>query len=479
MKGHSLHSYHRYMPPLKNLGDIYICRVAPYDHTIHLEWQETGDAAYSVYCRPMGEGEFALCGTTSATEFDITDLPEGRDYEFYVTAGEKKSLVRLARTGPVEGVIVNYLHPQDPAYDFSGQYLGSPSLIRHPDGHLLASMDVFQGKNGMNFTLLYRSDDEGRTWHHVCELVPCTGASLFIHKGQLYLLGRSADYGDLLISKSTDGGNTFCTPTVILRGGNSQKLSVGFHTNPQKLHYHNGRLYAALEWGNWSNKVYGHAAMVMSCDQNDDLLVAENWSVTEPRPFDRFTPELELLPMDSITIEGNVVTSPEGKLYNIMRFGHYHKALVYQVDTEDHDAQLKYSHLMEFPANQSKFIIQYDEASGYYYTIGCYYTIDSLLYDPDAGTILSFDFQDMDKHDVRNCQSLLRSKDLTHWEVVKHLHDYRDQDPMKTGLQYSDFIMEDEDILYLTRTGLNEPSSFHNSNYCVFQRLKNFRAISE
>ena len=57
--------------------------------------------------------------------------------------------------------------------------------------------------------------------------------------------------------------------------------------------------------------------------------------------------------------------------------------------------------------------------------------------------------------------------------------DYRDQDPMKTGLQYSDFIMEDEDILYLTRTGLNEPSSFHNSNYCVFQRLKNFRAISE
>ena len=117
MKGHSLHSYHRYMPPLKNLGDIYICRVAPYDHTIHLEWQETGDAAYSVYCRPMGEGEFVLCGTTSATEFAITDLPEGRDYEFYVTAGDKKSLVRLARTGPVEGVIVNYLHDyrdQDP-----------------------------------------------------------------------------------------------------------------------------------------------------------------------------------------------------------------------------------------------------------------------------------------------------------------------------------------------------------------------------
>lgn len=475
MKGYNLYSYRWYKPPLKELGDIYICRVAPSENAIHFEWHDAGEASYCIYCRPMGEGEFALCSTTEATAFDITGLPEGKDYEFYVCAGEKKSLVRLARTGPVEGTVVNYLHPLDKVYEFSGQYLGSPSLVRHDDGHLLASMDLFQGKNAMNFTLVYRSDDDGKSWQHVCELVPCTGATLFMHRGELYALGRSADYGDLLISKSTDGGNTFCAPMCILRGANSYKPCNGVHINPQKPICYQGRLYASLEWGNWANKTYGHAAMVMSCDENADLMNPENWSLTEPRPFDRFVPELELLPMDSITIEGNVVASPEGKLYNVMRFGYYKKALAYEIDLENPEAQLKYSHLIEFPANQSKFIIQYDEVSGYYYTIGCYYTIDSQLYNPEDGTIVSFDFQDMDKHDVRNCQSLIRSKDFVNWEVVKHLLDYRDQDPMYVGLQYTDFLMEGDDMLYLTRTGLNGANSFHNSNYCVFHRLKNFR----
>lgn len=295
MKGYNLYSYRPYKPLLRNIGDIYICRVAPNRNTIHFEWLDSGDAPYSIYCRAMGEEAFTLCGTTEATEFDITHLSEGKDYEFFVCAGEKKSLVRLARTGPVEGTVVNYIHPLDTAYAFSGHYLGSPGILRHPQGHLLASMDVFRGNYPMNLSLIFRSDDDGKTWRHVCELMPCLCPKLFLHKGELYVLAKSTNSGDLLISKSTDG---------VIR-----------------------------EW----------------------------------------------------------------------------------------------------------------------------------------------DFQDMDKHDVRNCQSLLRSKDMSHWEVVKHLLDYRDQDPQQVGVQYTDFIFEGDDMLYLTRTALNGAHSFHDANYSVFHRLKNFR----
>lgn len=142
MKGYNLWSYTPYKPLLRNTGDIYICRIVPAKNQIHLEWLACDDGEYTVFCRKRNNKDFVLCGKTSKTEYDISGLESGNDYEFYVTAGEKKSLVRLATTGDAVGTVVNYLHPDDTAYDFSGRYLCSPSLVRHPDGYLLASMDV-------------------------------------------------------------------------------------------------------------------------------------------------------------------------------------------------------------------------------------------------------------------------------------------------------------------------------------------------
>ena len=76
----------------------------------------------------------------------------------------KKSLVRLARTGDAVGAVVNYLHPDDKAYSFSGQYLCSPSMVRHPEGHLLSSMDLFDYDARQCLTLIFRSDDDGKSW---------------------------------------------------------------------------------------------------------------------------------------------------------------------------------------------------------------------------------------------------------------------------------------------------------------------------
>lgn len=170
-----------------------------------MEWLPcNGTDPYTVFCRPRGEDTFTTVGQTAGTEFDITGLASDRDYEFYVMTGSQKSRVRLARTGACVGTVINYLHPDDGAYAFSGHYLCSPSLVKHPDGYLLASMDVFAGTYPQNLTLIFRSDDGGESWHYVSELFPCFWGKMFIHDGALYMAGVSTEYGDLLIGRSED-----------------------------------------------------------------------------------------------------------------------------------------------------------------------------------------------------------------------------------------------------------------------------------
>jgi len=233
MKGQNTWSFAPYRPFLFEVGDIYICRVVPKKDSIHFEWLDIGEESYDVFFRVRGSGEFILCGNTKKCEFDITWLSPETEYEFFVSAGEKKSRVRLARCGESVGNVVNYLHPEDGAYSYSGKYLCSPSLLVHPDGYMLASMDVYEGKAPQNLTLIFRSDDGGENWHYVSELNPCFWGKMFLHKGEIYMLACSTEYGDLLIAKSCDGAKTFSAPVVLLRGLNGKNGSVGVHKNPQ------------------------------------------------------------------------------------------------------------------------------------------------------------------------------------------------------------------------------------------------------
>lgn len=457
MKGYNLWSYDWYKPVVNEQGDIYICRVVPCENSIHVEWKPADNGEYTVYYRKREIEDFSVAGKTANTFFDIENLDTETDFEFFVQSGDKKSRVRLARTGKSIGTVVNYLHPDDNAYAFSGKFFGSPSILKHPDGYLLASMDLFGPEYPQNLTLIFRSDDNGETWHHLCELAPCFWGKMFLHKGEIYMIGCSTEYGDLLIGKSTDGGKTFGAPVTILRGENGKHFSCGFHTNPQNVFVQGGRLYKSLEWGNWQSNYY-FAAMVMSCDVNDDLLDPESWSFTEPVKFDHFAPELEDLKKPMGTIEGTIVLSPEGKLFNIMRFTKRNYALVYEIDTQNPEAPLKYERLMHFEANLAKFMIHFDKVSNKYYTIA------SRLYE---GSVDS----------ARNLQSLMTSSDLFEWDVACDLYDFTHLDVQKNGLQYVNFEFDGDDIFYLCRTALNGANSFHDSNYFTFHRIKDFRKL--
>ena len=458
MKGCTNWSYAPYRPFLWEVGDIYICRIAPSKNAIHFEWLALEDGSeYEIFCRRRDADEYSSCGKTLSNEFDIIGLEENTDYVFYVKSGDKKSRIRLAKCAEAVGTVVNYLHPDDNCYSFSGRALCSPSLVRLPDGGLLASMDVFAGEHPQNLTLIFRSDDDGKTWHYVSELMPCFWGKMFIHKGELYMLSVSTEYGDLLIGKSEDGGKTFSAPVCLLRGANGKKGYAGIHKNPQPVVSYNGRLYNTLEWGSWLDKGYFHGAMVMSADENSDLLDPESWHFTPPVVHDLnwkgAAPDGK-----AGNIEGSLVIAPDGKLYNYMRYQTQaeKKILVYAVP-DDPDAPIVYSHPVSFDGNLSKFMIKFDEVSGRYYSI-----ISRRIDSPKT---------------ARNLLSLVCSENLSDWNLVCDLIDRRYDDPQMVGFQYVDFEIEGDDILYLSRTAMNQAKNYHDANYSTFHRLENFRSL--
>ena len=469
MKKHNGWSYAPYKPLFFNTGDIYICRVVPHGNSIHFEWLPDGDKEYKIYVKELEnkEAPFRFAGNTKACEYDITGLETETDYEFYVCDAQNedfKSRVRLARTyefTDCNAVTVNYLHPNDNAYSFSGHYLCSPSMVRHPDGFLLASMDLYRGGFPQNLTLIFRSDDDGKTWHYVSELFPCFWGKMFIHKGEVYMFACSTEYGDMLIGKSSDGGKTWTEPTILLRGGGGKNGEPGAHRSPEDVLVYNGRIWNTVEWGSWARGY--HAVMAISADENADLLDADSWTFTEPVKYES---GWEGLPEgNSIgNMEGCPVIAPDGKLYSIMRFDmgglkpNYGMAMIYKIDDEHPEAPLKYVKPSNLPGNHSKFEVKFDEVSGKYYSI--------------ISRIISSDtvYQ-------RNLLSLVSTTDLINWDIVCDLIDRRDEDPGQTGFQYVDFFYEGDDLLFLCRTAVNNPSNYHNSNYQTFHRVKNFRNI--
>ena len=72
---------------------------------------------------------------------------------------------------------------------------------------------------------------------------------------------------------------------------------------------------------------------------------------------------------------------------------------------------------------------------------------------------------------------IYHSRDLVSWKVCGDLIDFRHADPKAVGFQYVDFVIDGDDLIYLSRTAFNSANSFHNSNYITFHRVRDFRGL--
>lgn len=464
MKGNNKWNYKPYYPLLYGDEKIYISKIAPYTDCVEIDWFDgTGyesNCNYIIHYKKTNDENYtSMHVNTNTNTIKINGLDENCDYQFYITndSNESISKVRLFRTGYVPGRVVNYLHPNDNYYKFSGQYLCSPSLVKLNDGSLLASMDVFEGNAPQNLSLIFKSTDGGETWTHLTELFPCFWGKLFTHNDDVYMIAMSTEYGDVLIGKSVDNGETFTPPTVIARGSCSNK-AAGFHKAPMPVIEYNGRLWTAIDYGAWG--IGGHASSLFSIDVNDDLLCAENWTYTYPVPYN---PNWDGAVKGNShgCLEGNAVVTPDGDIINILRYQtngctpSYGKAVMLQADVNNLDAPLTLHKIIDFQGNLSKFDIIYDDVSKHYLSI-------------ITGNV---------DNQGRNVLSFAVSDNLYNWRTVCTLIDYTQEDPQKIGFQYISFIIDGDDILYLSRTAFNEAHNFHDANYITFHKINNFREM--
>lgn len=449
--------YHRPYLPLNRRAELklpYICRLAPWDTGLEFEWFDKGcDGKHTVYYGKRGsQKKTALEITESVVKID--GLETMVDYEFYIEAENgNKSHSRLFRTGPVPdgATVINYLHSEDNYYDFSGHFLCSPSIVRTKSGKLIAGMDLFGIPMPQNLEILYYSDDNGKSWRYLTDLYPFYWSTLFVHKDVLYIIGLTTEYGSLQISCSYDEGETWEPAVTLCYGSNRDCDYGGVHRAPMQVVNYNGRLYTTCEYGKWGECC--HLPMVISVDENADLMKPENWNMTELIHFEgKWKEKAEGVQYD--TIEGNVVMAPDGELYNFMRWK-LGAMLKLKIDKNNPDAPLEFVDIVEAPVTNSMFkIIEH----------GNKYLMVTNRKTEACGRFEAFRF--------RNVLSLVETEDFESFKVIKDIFNKEDEDPLKNGFQYPAVLYENGEIYLNVRTAMNEPNNEHDSNYMLFYKIE-------
>lgn len=351
------------------------------------------------------------------------------------------------------------------------QYIGSPSLVILPNGDYVASHDFFGPQSSewqQAVTTVYRSKNKGKSWKKVSTIQGAFWSSLFVHKGDLYLLGPDRHHGTVLIRKSTNGGKTWTQPT---NKENGVILTGEFHCAPMPVVEHNGRLWRPMEtahgpilqWG----KRYG--AMVMSASVDDDLLDAKSWRTSESLLYD----STYLNGNFTGWLEGNFVVDKDGQMWDMLRVDDKtsFKEKAAMVKISDEGKKLSFdpeTGFIPFDGGSKKFVIKYDSTSNYYYTL--------------ANSIPEKYRQQYPKRNpssFRNVLTLRKSKDLIHWEDVRVILEH--EDVLKHGFQYVDWLFEGDDMLVLCRTAYNDGKerahNNHDANFLTFHRIEGFRDL--
>ena len=456
----------------------YICRIAPADSSFELQWGDHGsDGAHTLYYRLRGSEDEWVAVPLTEKAVTVSGIENLVDYELYIGRddGSGKSRMRLLNACDAPGVVINYIHPEDDYYDFAGNFIGTPNIVKLPSGHYLATHDVF-GKSEYGFSMVFLSKDKGATWEHQCDLHPICECKPFVHNGRLYLIGRFS-LEEIVISESLDEGKTWSEPSVILRGDyyfNACNRS-GFQLSETPVIVHNGRIFMSFEVGAWcETSGEGFVNSMLSAPADSDLFDINNWEYVPLTkvPQDIVIPGVKYDYL--VAIEGNPISGPDGELYNMMRIDHVLKdniakgdfstpnnmALLYRF--KSFDEPLEFVQTVDVAVGlRSMFFVKYDEVTGYYFVLGNECQAGNETEEPNG---------------TRRCiYTLSASKDLKNWRKLKELINCSEF--ANYCVSQPAFIIDGDDLCYMSRTGWGKIENQHNNNLLTFHREKNFRNL--
>ncbi|WP_223836518.1 hypothetical protein [Paenibacillus oceani] len=294
-------------------------------------------------------------------------------------------------------------------------------------------------------------------------------ATLFVHRGDVYLLGTSQKFSHIVIMRSSDGGRSWTQPTDgdngLLFVAGERLYAPNYHGAPTPVVEHEGRLYRAFEDFDPPVRPGGFKAFVISCDADADLLKSGNWRMSNKLAYDQACdPDDWGGDSGAGWLEGNIVPSPEG-LVNVLRLTTspvWDKAAIVRIHDEGSRVTFESADFIEFPGGSHKFTIRRDPLTGLYFT-------------------LSNKDKDPDKPVLREVLSLFVSSDLRTWTHLKTLlvDDLLEgkKSRLKTGFQYVDWQFDGADILYVVRASYAGAHTFHDSNRIVYGEVGSFREL--
>ncbi|NLF07876.1 MAG: exo-alpha-sialidase [Pirellulaceae bacterium] len=347
----------------------------------------------------------------------------------------------------------------------SGLYVGSPGIAVLDDGAYLAKCDLF-GPNSNEFrapaTLVFRSENRGRSWRQVARLEGLFWASVFTHRGTAWMLGTDKHHGRIVILRSDDGGRTWTKPIDADTG--LLTPDGEYHTAPVPVVVHQGRVWRACEDA-MGGKRWGerYRAFVMSAPVDADLLKSSSWTFSN-----RLVRDPEWLEgRFGGWLEGNVVAAPDGRIVNILRVETKkgEQAAMIHVGDDGRATFDPRSDFLDFPGGATKFTIRDDPSAKRYWALTNYVLPK---------------FSQFHAGCVRNTLALIGSDDLKNWKI--HCLLLHHPDHVKHAFQYPDWVFDGEDIIAVVRAafddGLGGAHNAHDANFLIFHRFKNFRRLT-
>ncbi|WP_460944024.1 sialidase family protein [Spirosoma daeguense] len=348
----------------------------------------------------------------------------------------------------VPGVVIDHLAQS------ANNFLGSPSIVILRNGKYIASHDIFGKGLTPQHTHVFESADRGKSWQKIAELDSLWWATLFVNKGELYLLGTTKEYGRMSIRRSTDGGHQWSQVEEGILGEGQ-----GYHCASVPVLIAKGRVWKGMEvnvpttsWGNFQS-------FVASAPVDADLLDTKNWS---------FSPRLIYNRTDwkpgNAWLEGNVVQNPNGEIWNILRVNNTDddQAATYRVSNDGRTADSTTVKFIKLPGACKKFTIRYDSKTKRYFTLTNYALPKH---------------RSSRRERVRNAQVLISSPDLETWSI--HGIFLYNPDVDHHGFQYVDWQFDGNDLVVASRTAYDDADggakNQHDSNFLTFHRLFNFR----
>lgn len=361
-------------------------------------------------------------------------------------------------------------------------YVEGPGLVRLDDGRLVAVVPVVPRSEWSRSrraehsrTHILQSGDRGQSWQQVAEL-PYYSAAPWLHEGTLYLFankgGTKFRNDDLLLLRSSDGGQTW-SPPVTLFEGHFWNCHTGMVVRENRFYWAVDDLSLGARRG----------PRLVAGDLSLDPMNPRAWRMSAPVPFPGVPAALgspEFADKSSQYLEPNVIAVRDRLrvLATVKPWRQSTAGLCAVFDASDDGVNLglKFVQYHPMPGAQLKFCVLWDEISSMFWATA------NLVVDSQGAMDWWEEGRKRDDFtgggriggNDRRFLMLLYGLDGLNWFQAGCV---ARAGKISQSFMYARPVVDGNDLAIISRTSIDAPNQ-HDADYATFHRVRDFRRLA-